>query len=80
MDERVKRLKPVVEAQVTPQCEVPLDSMGYAKHYKDDRAKLFEKRGLRTDLCMFRSTYRIEGKFYCTVHARRRALEILCSD
>ena len=34
-----------------------------------------EKRG-----CSHSSNYEIDGKFYCTVHARQKALEIMLAE
>ena len=77
----VKRIKPLVPKPVTtPQCCVKFDPKQFQAHYLRRREERCAEHGLKIDQCTRPSSFRIDGKNYCTMHAGQVALRILTEE
>jgi hypothetical protein len=74
----MKRIKPLIpERVVTPQCSVPFDPARFQEHYLKRRQARGKSSGYVVERCTRPSSYVIDGKHYCTMHAGQVALRLL---
>lgn len=72
-----KILKPITikPARIeTPQCCVPVDPPTHAEHWRRERYKKLRPH-FDPDHCQRESSFQIDGKFYCRIHAGQLSLE-----
>jgi hypothetical protein len=81
-DHTVEDVRPevFVPVRARQQCCVPVAISTYGRAYISQRKANYERRGWDWANCGHTSSFIIDGKPYCKLHAGHRALEILIED
>lgn len=75
---RVRAVMPIPNS--TPWCSGKVDRSNTPPWYRKRREAALAVHGRGPDECDRRSSYCIDGAYYCAVHAGQEALRILCAQ
>ena len=75
---KIKKLQQ--DGIITPQCSYTMDEKQWNTDYLKRRIKLIVSRNWNRNQCNYHSSYLINDKYYCTIHARKIALQVLLQE